>query len=494
MQPSKSIEMKRISFIIVGIFGILAFTSCKKFLTVVPKTEKPQDVIFSAEGGFKDALTGVYIQMKDNGVYGGAMTQTTIEQLISSWDVTANTTEQRLGLFNYTDAGVETALSSIYAKEYTTIAGINAILGQIDVRKSVFKTPGMYEMIKGECLALRAYCHLDILRLFGPVPTAPSNGNALPYVTQLTTTANPRISFNDFQTLLLKDLTDAEALLKDIDPVTKYTLTQLRTPGVSSGFNPSDTYFAYRYLRMNYYAIKALEARAYLWFNNTQKAYDCAKLVIDAKNDDGTVKFRFGTAADLTAKNFVLTPEHIFGLYDFDMLNKYTARYSGGVLKKGTSATTITNQLYGTTGTDIRESGLWELITLANGSKCYVTKKYQTLDSKTITIATDFKQIPMLRISEMYLIAAETAPFSDGQNYFKTFRLSRNIGQLPVPADPNQLQAEILKEYRKEFYAEGQAFFAYKRLNAPKTSVLFAPAAATLNYLIPLPKTEAITQ
>lgn len=476
------------------IFGILAFTSCKKFLTVVPKTEKPQDVIFSTEGGFKDALTGIYIQMKDSVVYGGAMTQTTIEQLISSWDVAANTTEERLGLFNYTDAGVEAALSSIYAKEYATIAGINSILGQIDVRKSVFKTPGMYETIKGECLALRAYCHLDVLRLFGPVPTAPSNGSMLPYVTQLTSTVNPRISFYDFQTLLLKDLTDAEALLKDIDPVTKYSLTQLKTPGVGSGFNPSDTYFAFRYLRMNYYAIKALEARAYLWFGNTQKAYDCAKLVIDAKNDDGAVKFRFGTAADLTAKDFVLTPEHIFGLYDFDMQNKYTNRYSTGVLKKGRSTSTVTDQLYRTTGTDIRESGLWELITLSNGARCYVTKKYQALDSKAITIATDFKQIPMLRISEMYLIAAETAPFSEGLNYFETFRTSRNIGQLPVPADPSQLQVEILKEYRKEFYAEGQAFFVYKRLNAPKTSVLFAPAAATLNYLIPLPKIEAITQ
>ncbi|MEJ2882717.1 RagB/SusD family nutrient uptake outer membrane protein [Pedobacter sp. GR22-6] len=484
--------MKKISLIVLTLFGIMSTISCKKYLTIVPKTQMPQDVLFSTEGGFKDALTGVYIQMKDNSSYGGALTQTTIEQLSSSWDVTSNATDQRLGLFNYTDAGVQSSFEAIYAQQYKIISSVNAILGQIDSKKDVFSTPGLYELVKSEALSIRAYCHLDILRLFGPIPSDPSNGNTLPYVRVLSTSPNARIPFDEFQTLLLKDLTDAEALVKDIDPITKYTLAQLRAPGISSGFNPTDTYFAYRYLRMNYYAIKALQARAYLWFNMTDKAYEAAKLVIEAKNENGTTKFRFGTSADLTIKDFVLSSEHVFGLYDFDMFNKYTSRYSTGVLKKGSAATTITAQLYGTTGTDIRESGLWELVTLANASKVYVIKKYQAIDSKLVTASTDFKQIPMLRLSEMYLIAAETAPFTEGLNYFKSFRTARNIGQLVLPANAAALKTEIIKEYRKEFYAEGQGFFAYKRSNIAKASFLFAPSAATINYLVPLPKTEAI--
>jgi len=485
--------MKKINYILIAVFltGIL-FSSCKKYLTVNPKTQMPQDILFDTEGGFKDALTGVYIQMKNNSTYGGALSQTTIEYLVSSWDVTSNTNEQRIGLFNYTDASVQGSFEAIWGQQYKTIASVNAILGQIDAKKDVFKTQGLYELVKGECLAIRAYLHFDMLRLFGPIPTATTGAPAMPYAKVVSITPVEKISYTAFQDALYKDLTDAENLLKDIDPLTKYSVAQVKSPGLTSGFNPSDTFFAYRYLRMNYYAVKALQARTYLWFNETTKAYECAKAVIDVKNTDGTSKFKLGAAADFSNKDFVLTAEHVFGLYDFDMFNKYNNNYAAGILKKGSAETTIKTQLYGNTGTDIRESNLWELVTLNNGSKCYITKKYQVVANTGVTTATDFKQIPMIRLSELYLIAAEAAPYAEGVEYLKTFRTARNIGTMATPANPAALQTEIIKEYRKEFYAEGQAFYNYKRLNAPKASYLFAPSAATVNYLIPIPKTEAI--
>lgn len=485
--------MKKINYILFGLLSVATLVSCKKYLEVTPKTQMPQDILFSNEGGFKDALTGVYIQMNHNDAYGAAFTQTTVEQLASSWDVTANTYEERIGLFNFSDQSVQANLANAFGQQYKIISSVNAILGQIDAKKNVFTTPGLYELIKGEALAIRAYCHLDILRLFGPTPTAPTIGNNLAYVTELSKNVNTRISFTAYQTALIKDLTDAEALLKDIDPITKYSIAQLRSPSVTSEFNPQDTYFAYRYLRMNFYAVKALQARAYLWFNNPQKAYESAKAVIEAKNTDASNKFTLGTSASFNAKDYVLTSEHIFGLYDFNMYQKYTDRYSSGLLRKGTAATTINTQLYGNTGTDIRESSLWELVTLPNAAKAYIIKKYQVQTAQTSSTAeADFKQIPMLRLSEMYLIAAETAAYTEGIEYFRQFRVARNIGQLALPANAAALQTEIIKEYRKEFYAEGQGFFAYKRINAPKASFLFAPAAATVNYLLPLPYTEAI--
>ncbi|MNV99740.1 hypothetical protein D3C71_1951410 [compost metagenome] len=86
----------------------------------------------------------------------------------------------------------------------------------------------------------------------------------------------------------------------------------------------------------------------------------------------------------------------------------------------------------------------------------------------------------------------ESASAGEAAALWNTFRISRNLPPAPFPVDPLQLELALLKEYRKEFYGEGQGFFAYKRLDAPKTSFLFAPSAATINYLLPLPTTESV--
>jgi hypothetical protein len=483
--------MTPIKYIITGLLGMAICTaSCKKWLTVQPKTQMPADVLFTTESGFQDALTGVYIQMKSGNAYGQNMTFGTIERLTSSWDVTTNTTEQRLGLFNYSDDGVQGALSSIYTQEYKIISSINAILAEVDAHREVFLSAGSYGMMRGECLALRAYCHLDLLRLFGPVPGNIQGGTVLPYVKKISKEPNQHLAYDQYKTELLNDLSEAAALLKEVDPFTKYSQADLSNPGsVNSPFKPESTYSAFRFLRMNYYAVKALQARAYLWFQDNVSAYACAKEVIAAQNPDGSTKFRLGVLSDMSGGNFNLSMEHIFGLYDFQLAIKFEQLFTSGVLKKGSAVTTVNNQLYGNTGTDIRETNLWVLTTLANGSKCYIMKKY-TAATGSSAIAPF--QIPMLRVSEMYLIATETAPAGEGQQYWESFRNARNITVSTLPADLAQVRLELVKEYRKEFFAEGQAFFAYKRINAPKASFLWAPSAATINYLIPLPLNEFV--
>ncbi len=488
--------MNKIKYFICGLLGLVVTTSCNDYLTVNPKTEMTQDILYSSQNGFKDALTGVYIQFKSNTLYGQGLTMTTIEQLISNWDVTTNTTEQKLGLYNYTDANVEGVMNGIYVQEFKVISSINAILAQIDENKAVFTTPGMYELIKGECLALRAYCHFDVLRLWGPIPSAvPTTNTMPPYVTTLSKNPNPLISYTQYQELLLKDLKDAETLLKEVDPITKYSLLELSRVGSSSAttYNPADTYFGYRYLRMNYYSVKALQARANLWFNKPADAYSAAKEVITALNADGSTKFRLGIASDMTAKDYALTNEQIFGVYDFALSTKYTNVFGNGTLKKGTTATTVTSQLYGSTGTDIREVNLWVLVTQSNQAKTYICQKYN-VPAAVGTGFADLNRIPVLRLSEMYFIAIETTTdAAEAQTLWAAFRTARNITVSQLPSDPAQVQLALLTEYRKEFVAEGQAFYAYKRVNAPKASVLWTPTAATPNYIIPMPKNESLS-
>ena len=144
--------------------------------------------------------------------------------------------------------------------------------------------------------------------------------------------------------------------------------------------------------------------------------------------------------------------------------------------------------MFGNTGTDIRELNLWELITLANSSTCHILKKY--LVSATVSnLSTDYRQIPLLRLSEMYMIAIETGA---NQSLWDEYRASRGIANATLPTDPTAVRTAILTEFRKEFYGEGQLFYMYKRLNTAKTSILFYNSSLVVNYVVPLPATELV--
>lgn len=475
---------------------LTCLSSCEKFLDVNPKTEMKGDVLFNSEQGFKDALTGVYIEMTSSSSYGEALSQGTIESLISSWVAKSGTVESVLGTFNYTHGEVMNRFDEVFKQQYKTIALINGILKNIDTKRSIFKDPKLYALIKAEALALRALIHLDLLRLYGPIPADPSVGNQLAYVTAFSNNINGRLSFEQYQKELFQDIEEALSLSKEADPFLQVSMAQMRRPSPGSGFNPVDDFFAYRYLKMNYYAVKGLEARAHLWFGQKEKALAAAVEIIEAKNENGSLKFPLATSADFASRDYVLTKEHLFGLYDYQMYDKYLSKYRSGQLNQGAWESTVKNTLYGSTGSDMRESSLWNMVTLDDiyGSKVNVIRKYEVADPKLVSTETDYKQIPMLRTSEMYLIAAECAPFSEGVEYLKKFYIARNKANTVLPANEGRLLVELIKEYRREFFAEGQAFYNYKRNESSTGEIIFAPYSATANYLLPMPRVENVNK
>jgi hypothetical protein len=89
------------------------------------------------------------------------------------------------------------------------------------------------------------------------------------------------------------------------------------------------------------------------------------------------------------------------------------------------------------------------------------------------------------------LIATETAPnLTESNALFETIRKARNLNTISL-INEDIKQQEIIKEYRKEFYAEGLMFYTYKRLFVKK--ILGRNKEMTeKNYVIPLPDTEII--
>ena len=105
--------------------------------------------------------------------------------------------------------------------------------------------------------------------------------------------------------------------------------------------------------------------------------------------------------------------------------------------------------------------------------------------------------VPVIRVSEMYYIAAEAASvkgdLSGGVDYLNMVRTHRGLTALDAAgfAGSDSLNFEIMREYQKEFFQEGQTFFYYKRLNKNLSQVTSNTAIIPAGvYTFPVPDRE----
>ena len=95
--------------------------------------------------------------------------------------------------------------------------------------------------------------------------------------------------------------------------------------------------------------------------------------------------------------------------------------------------------------------------------------------------------IPLIRLSELYYIAAECS----GQSGISLSEYFTCPSGLAAMTEVTDLQAEIAKEYSKEFMCEGQMFYYYKRLGLKRIGVYRTVAIEPEEvYVIPLPDDE----
>ena len=466
-------------FILIAIFS-LSLSGCNNWLDVRPETEVDLEDMYADQQGFQDALTGAYLDLKNDNAYGKDLTYNIIEYLAQHWDCASESTEEELSRYNYTHTAVQDAFENIYSQLYAAIASVNMILEQIDGKQEVFEQ-GMYEIIKGEALAIRAFCHFDLLRLFGPMPTQVSGVRILPYVTSVSLAYHEHHTYEVYTQLLENDLLLADSLLSTADPII-FTIAQEREELSIAAEN----FLVKRQIRFNYYAVKALEARFYLWLGgdeNKAKAYTCAQEVIGALDEDGQPLFSLGSSSDIGSQNYVFTSEHILAIYDYQLADKAEDMFTmESPFSKERDI--VVPDLYAAGTTDIRFQ-IWQEYTAENGAKSFTIKKYH--QDKTVDEG-DINQIPLIRLAEMYFIAMECGTLAEADALYETFCLSRDIPLLEIRSE-NQLKDILLDEYNKEFYGEGQAFYAFKRLAVENILWAQDPGNAE-TYVVPLPLNE----
>ena len=258
---------------------------------------------------------------------------------------------------------------------------------------------------------------------------------------------------------VIGDLKTALNLLKESDPV----LTDgVRNEGNSIGDNALN----YRQFRLNYYAVKALLARAYAWGHDESNALVTAEEILREVQVEGAEIFPFVThaaATDVSKPDRVFSSEVMFSLYD---------SYRGTEIQDKLFLPTL-DQIYTFTGkrlelgkdysfyaseNDYRRN-IWASYSNA-GKLIDYHRKYEDITTSGAELLN--KMVPLIRLSESYLLAAEyTDDFVTAKGYLDRIRNSRNCPS-SVATEPT-LMEEITKECRREFLGEGQMFFFYKR-------------------------------
>lgn len=453
---------------------MLCLTSCNDWLDVQPRSQVEDTELFSSESGYKEALSGVYSSMVNSGTYTKELTYGFIGVLGQEWDYYYAASYDDAAKYDY-DASIPTGyIRNIWANNYNSIANDNNLLQHIDDNPRLFSTDN-HDIIKGETLALRAFLHFDLLRCFGVSFAVNPDQPAIPYSTSLSYRVFPQLTVREVANAVLRDLHSADSLLRGSDPiVTGRAITESTDNG----------YLLNRQLHLNYYAVKALEARVYLWTGDYRNAINAAQEVIRSG------KFTWSTVSKLQAGyDKSLADEQIFALNDLTLKADVADQYFDESSSRSfaVSRDRLLDYFDNTTQ-DYRYTFLFKTGTGTNANNRYITK----YDDPAGNNSFYRYKIPLIRLPEMYLIEAE-AEFRLGDvdaalASLNTLRVARNMPALrEQPAD---FPLELIREYRREYIGEGQLFFTYKRLN--RQNILYSDIDAVQEkaYTFPLPITE----
>ncbi|MFT4093526.1 MAG: RagB/SusD family nutrient uptake outer membrane protein [Niabella sp.] len=461
---------KKISVIILYIALAFGMGGCKKYLDVNPKSTLSEDELYTSEVGFQQALTGIYSLLASRSLYGDNLTMGFVSALAQNYDVSGSTAPfVQTKALNYSSDEVMEYTQAIWDTAYNAIAGLNKIIANTEKYRSVL-TGTNYALIRGEAMGLRALLHFEVLRIFGPEYVTGAGVKAIPYKkTADQYTVVPYVT-SEVVAQALADLDTAAGLLKTTDPILDAS--------------PN------RRIKMNYYAVKALEARIRLYSGDKTGAFAAAQEVVNS----GKFPFVTTSAASAAAgtRDRLYLTEQVFCVRVRDMLDwvDFYFRYNGSASLKLTRTDAADfNTLYETAsggGTDLRY--LYRIEDDQGApfpSKFWQTYQFDNLDSNRLD-----QYVPAIRLSEMYYIMAETALTpAEGVGYLNTVRTNRALPELPTSVTQATLDAEITKEYQKEFYAEGQLFFYYKRKNVVRMQFMTSDISLNL-YQLPIPEDE----
>lgn len=466
---------------------MITLSSCNDYFD---KTGDEQHItdkkFFGDEAAFASALTDCYTLMRSRDLYGGMLTLEMMEfanQNMAPHDAISSAAAQ----LNFADAALAARIDSMTHAAYRVVAACNKLIDEAERTKVVFTSAGKKKIITAEAYALRAAVQFDLLRLFHPAPATDAGFRGLPYVTHTSANVPEALTTTQILQAVNTDLAHAAQLLKTVDPI-------LKERNSIVGVGEFDRRL--RTFQMNYYAVKAVQARVALWQGNYEQAVVQADSVLaHLQNTVARYRLFYWVTPGHYGSDFSFSREYVFGIASTPT---GFARLSDDMFKtKGIQTTTSLRDIYADNA-DIRyrawfrQQGSGYAMSNKFGSATLLTDYvYSTSATATSLPAA----IPYIKLGEVMLIKAEAlnemGQTSAARSLLEEMQGYKDISYASraTSVTKESLRELIYAEARRDLFGEGQLFYLNKRLGL--TSVKAADGTmrtVTLSqYTLPLP-------
>ena len=451
-------KINNLSFITV-LVGSLMIGGCKKsYLVKTPLDSLTPQQALSSESGLTSAVNGAYAALRAVALYG--------RDFVIIGDLMADNTyvEKKnsgryLIQYNYTMSSSDGVASEMWNTSYTGIMRVNQV---IDANVTGSKVAN----IKAEAYAIRALLYFKLINIFAKPYSDDPNALGVPLVLHYDPYVLPsRAKVSDVYAQIVNDLKAAFQNAPDYVNSTRFSK----------------------------YSIEGLLAKVYLYMGDRANAKTAA---LDVINVSG---FTLLPASDYDnywadAGNRDDQMETMLEI-DADVINNNGFDDFAGMYLNGYNDIYASQQLYNLySPTDVRR-GVIQPGTTKSGSAAYVVSKFPNAGS------SDRDNIKVLRLSDIYLIAAEASlpgNETDAKKYLNLLVKQRDPAFAGYTSTGATLMNDIITERRKELAFEGDRFYDLNRLKTQVTRVAnpgAIPAPLTIAYpfdkrLAPIPLTE----
>ena len=435
-------EMKKVLYLII--FLPLFVASCsEEWVDLKPTTEVVSQEAIKNLVDADYAINGIYSTFQSYEYYGARMQYYAD---VTGDDMQATGTNKRSSQFYMMISNTDNVYNSLWSMPHIVIRYTNNILSQIDALEVVPAEQAKKDDIKGQALALRALALFDITRVFGGT-FQKDNGASLGGCI-ITEIPGPdympaRNTVSECYTQIINDLVAAIPLLKST-----------KNDG-----------------KINRWAAKTLLSRVYLYKGDNLNALQQAEEAITGATSNG---YRLWTnteyASSTAAWKSKFTPEVLF-----EVVNNVSDRAGNDgiaylMLRSGYNDIVLTEAFLTLLNEDPND--VRHLLTKLETSSSSFNKTRPVYLLKYTGPESDVRNanIPVIRISEAYLNAAESA-----------VKLTDNVKAIqyldPIVKRANPANAvtgtvtleQVIKERRKEFVGEGHRQFDAMRNNETLT-------------------------